>query len=318
MKDFFNRIGVLGLVFLPILGILIALPFFIKLGWISLITEMLILAIAACGNNLIMGYAGMVSFGPAGPYAVGAYTTGLLLVKAGTPFGLAIIAGSVMAGLASILIGWFCVRRTHVYFSLLNLAFAQLIYTIIQKWYSFTGGDDGLIGIPIPGFLASIENYYYFTLLVAVICLIIMWLIVNSPFGKIIQGIRENPRRAEFISVNVRRYQLGVFVISGFFLGVAGSLYSGFNGSIFPSNVDLIKTTDILVVCLLGGMHNFLGPVLGSGVYILLNKIIVNYTEYWAIILGMIIVLLVVFAKGGIAGFISGYFSSTKMRQEKR
>jgi branched-chain amino acid transport system permease protein len=273
---------------------------------------MLILAIAACGCNLIMGYGGMITFGAAGPYAVGAYTTALLLVRASAPFGFAMIAGPAAAALVWIVIGWFCVRRTHVYFSLLTLAFAQLIYTVIQKWYSFTGGDDGLVGIPIPNFLDSTEAYYYFTLFVTIVCLLLMWRVVHSPFGKIIQGIRENSRRAEFISINVRKYRLAAFIISSFFLGVAGSLYSGFNKSIFPSNIDVIKSTDIIIVCLLGGMHNFPGPVLGSMIYLFLNKVIIRYTEYWAIILGTIIVFLVLFARGGIAGLISENFSNIR------
>jgi branched-chain amino acid transport system permease protein len=281
-----------------------ALPSFVGPGWISLLSEILILSIAACGYNLMMGYTGMVSFGPAGQYAIGAYTTGIIIVKTNLPFSVAILAGPVLAGFLSIIIGWFCVRRTEVYFSLLTLAFAQIVYTIIQKWYGFTGGDDGLVGISVPSLISHADSYYYFTLLVTCAALFVMWKIVNSPFGKIIQGIRENPRRAEFITLNVRRYQLSVFVISAFFLGLAGSLYSGFNRSIFPANIDVVKSTDIIVVCLLGGMHHFFGPVLGSTIYIFVNKIIANFTQYWALVLGTIIVLLVLYAKGGVAEYI--------------
>lgn len=280
------------------------LPFFVGAGWVSLLTEILIMSIAACGYNLMMGYAGMVSFGPAGQYAIGAYTTGIIIVKTNLPFSVAILAGPLLAAFLSIFIGWFCVRRTEVYFSLLTLAFAQIIYTIIQKWYGFTGGDDGLVGIAVPDVISGTHGYYYFTLGVSFIALFVMWKIVNSPFGKIIQGIRENPRRAEFITVNVKRYQLSAFVISAFFLGLAGSLYSAFNRSIFPANIDVVKSTDIIVVCLLGGMQHFLGPVAGSTAYIFINKMLGNFTQYWALVLGTIIVLLVLYAKGGIAGYI--------------
>ena len=310
MKTVFYRIGTQRVCLGLIVAFALVLPLFVKAGWVSLVTEMAILAIAACGYNLMMGYGGMVSFGPAGQYALGAYTTALLLAKANAPFAMAMIVGPLGAAGISILIGWFCVRRTEVYFSLLTLAFAQVIYTIIQKWYGFTGGDDGLVGIPVPQFLSTLQNYYYFTIFVTVVCLFVMWKIVSSPFGRMIQGIRENPRRAEFVSINVKRYQLAVFVISAFFLGVAGALYPGFNGSVFPSNIDVVKTTDIIVVCLLGGMHTFLGPVLGAVVYILINKIIANYTEYWALVLGIIIIMLVLYARGGIAGFISERFTA--------
>jgi branched-chain amino acid transport system permease protein len=269
----------------------------------------MILSIAACGYNLLMGYTGMVSFGPAGQYALGAYVTGILLVRTSAPFLLAFISGPIFAALVSIVIGWFCVRRTEVYFSLLTLAFAQIIYTIIQKWYSLTGGDDGLVGIMVPSWCSGIHKYYIFTFLIWVISLFCLWKIVNSPFGKVLQGIRENPRRTEFISINVKEYQLRAFVISSFFLGLAGSLYSGFNGSIFPANIDVIKSTDIIVVCLLGGMHRFFGPVVGAFIYIFLNKLIANYTEYWAFVLGTIIIILVLQARGGVSGLLEKIYS---------
>lgn len=303
-----------------LVGILVAviLPLWLKAGWVSLLTEILIMSVAACAYNLMMGYGGMVSFGPAGQYAMGAYATGILLVKTGTPFALAMLAGPFVAALLSIVIGWFSVRRTEVYFSLLTLAFAQIIYTIIQKWYGFTGGDDGLVGISVPRCLADVGSFYYFALVITIVCFFAMWKIVKSPFGQVVQGIRENPRRAEFIGINVRKYQLILFVISSFFLGVSGSLYAVFNKSIFPANIDVLKTTDIIVVALLGGMYKFLGPLLGSGVYILLNKLIANYTHYWAFVLGMIIVLLVLYARGGIAGLVpEGLFAFNKNRKNK-
>ncbi|MCF8145946.1 MAG: branched-chain amino acid ABC transporter permease [Deltaproteobacteria bacterium] len=283
----------------------LVLPRIISLGYLSLVIEMMILGVAACGLNLIMGYAGMVSFGPAGLYATGAYATALLIVKFGVPFGWAMIAGPIAAALAGVLIGWFCVRRTAVYFALLTLAFSQIIYTIVFEWYSFTGGDNGIVGIKTPGILSGIESYYYFTLTASAVCVGLMWMIANSSFGKALQAIRENPERAEFIAIHVRRYQLAAFVLSSFFLGAAGSLYCGFNHNVFPVYAHWSKGADILVVCLLGGMFHFMGPILGSVVYILLDKIIVSFTEYWPMVLGLIVVLSVLFLRGGIAGFLS-------------
>lgn len=280
------------------------LPLFFSLGWISLINEMLILGIAACGLNLMLGYAGMVSFGPAGLYALGAYTTALLLVYAKTPFIFAFIAGPVMAGIGSVIVGWFCVRLTHTYFALLTLAFSQVIHTIIFEWYDFTRGDNGIVGIPVPKLLVSITNYYYFSLIIGCACLALLWMIVNSPFGKTLQAIRENPERTEFVGINVRRYRLSAFVLSGFFLGVAGSLFCGFSKNVFPVYADMMKSTEILVVCLLGGFNVFLGPVLGSILYIFLDKIVTSYTEYWPLALGAIIVAILLFLRGGVAGFI--------------
>ena len=290
------------------------LPLFIGLGSVSLVNEMLILAVAACGLNLILGYTGMVSFGPAGLYAVGAYTTALLLVYTKIPFGLTLIAGPLMAGIASVIVGWFCVRLTRVYFSLLTLAFSQIIHTIIFEWYGFTGGDDGIVEIPVPEFLESITNYYYFSLIIVVVCLALMWMIVNSPFGKTLQALRENPERTESIGIHVRRYQLSAFVLSGFFLGVAGSLFCGFNKNVFPDYAHWMKSSEMLVVCLLGGVYNFLGPVAGSIVYMFLDKLITSYTEYWPLVLGLVIIALLIFLRGGIVGFIAERVAIARQR----
>lgn len=313
LNNFITRVGGLGWTWLAIaLAIFAVLPFCLSTGWVSVVSEMLILALAASSLNLLMGYTGLVSFGPAGLYAVGAYTTALLIVRGSVPFGLALIAGPIMTAMVSVIVGWFCVRRTAIYFALLTLAFSQLIHTIIFKWYSFTGGDDGIVGIPMPSFLFSINNYYYFTLACTVMCLVALWMIINSPFGKALQVIRENPGRAEFIGINVRRYQLIAFVIQGFFLGAAGSLFCGFSHCVFPTYAHWTKAIDIIIACLLGGMYNFLGPVAGSTVYILLNKAITNFTEYWPLTLGIVVVLLVLFLRGGIVGFISEKFSAIR------
>ena len=192
-----------------------------------------------------------------------------------------------------------------MYFALLTLAFAQIIWTIFFEWYDFTGGDDGTVGFRKPELLLSINSSYYFILLIVIICLILLWIIVNSPFGKTLQAIRENPVRTEFIGVNVKRYQLYAFIISSLFLGAAGSLFAVFSGSVFPDYAHWIKSTDMIVICLLGGMYNFLGPVIGSAVYIFLSKLISGYTMYWMLFLGIIVVFLVLFMRNGIAGFIS-------------
>jgi branched-chain amino acid transport system permease protein len=292
--------------------LLALMPAFIGKSWVSLLCEILILTVAASGLNLMMGYTGMISFGPAGLYAVGAYTTALLIVKTGAPFGLALIAGPVVATLLSLIVGWFCVRRTAVYFALLTLAFSQLIHILVFKWYGFTGGDDGIVDIGVPSFLSSIESYYYFALACTALCLLAMRIIVNSAFGKALQVIRENPGRAEFIGLNVRRYQLMAFVIQGFFLGVAGSLECGFIHNVFPPIANWPKSIEMIIACLLGGMYHFLGPFVGATVYILLDKVITGWTEYWSLVLGIVVVFLVLFFRGGIAGFISERLSAPR------
>lgn len=315
IRSSLRKVGVARLPWLAAaIAFFVALPLLISEGWLSIVSEMLIIALAACGLNLVLGYTGMVNFGPAGLYAVGAYTTALLLTKTGIPFAIAMVAGPVVAGIFAIIIGWFCVRRTHVYFALLTLAFSQLIWGVIFRWRDFTGGDDGIVGIRVPDFLTSITSYYYFAVVIVAICLTLLWMIVNSPFGKTLQAIRENPRRIEFIGINVRRYRLSVFILQGFFLGVAGSLFTGFSRAVFPDYAHWPKGADMLVICLLGGMYNFTGPIIGSVVYILLIKLISGYTMYWMLFLGCIIVLLVLFMRGGIMGFISEKLSPVMQR----
>jgi branched-chain amino acid transport system permease protein len=294
-----------AVIILAVLACLFVLPLLLPVGWLSLVTEMLILALAASGLNLMLGYAGMVSFGPAGFYAVGAYATALILVYTKLPFALAFIAGPIVAALAAIPIGWFCVRLTHVYFALLTLAFAQIIHTIIFEWYDFTKGDNGIVDIPLPEILRSIPHYYYFSLIVVCLCIALLSMIIKSPFGKTLQAMRENPQRTESIGIPVRLYQLATFVLSGFFLGVAGSLFCGFNKNVFPNYAHWIKSTEMLVVCLLGGIYTFFGPIVGSIVYLFLDKVITGYTQFWPLVLGLIIIILLLFLRGGIAGFIS-------------
>lgn len=302
-----SKKGISGeaVIILAVLACFFVLPLLLPVGWLSLVTEMLILALAASGLNLMLGYAGMVSFGPAGLYAVGAYATALILVYTKLPFVLAFIAGPIVAALAAILIGWFCVRLTHVYFALLTLAFAQIIHTIIFEWYDFTKGDNGIVNIPLPEILRSIPHYYYFSLIVVSLCIALLSMIIKSPFGKTLQAMRENPQRTESIGIPVRLYQLATFVLSGIFLGVAGSLFCGFNKNVFPDYAHWIKSTEMLVVCLLGGIYTFFGPIVGSIVYLFLDKVITGYTQYWPLVLGMIIIILLLFLRGGIAGFIA-------------
>ncbi|BEQ14772.1 hypothetical protein FAK_18380 [Desulfoferula mesophila] len=313
-----NRISLLGtsprnaVMLTGAMIVMVALPYFLGQSWLSITTEMLILALAASALNIMLGYTGMVSFGPAGLYAVGAYTTGVLMEKLGWGMLPATLAAPVMAGLVGALVGWFCVRRSAVYFALLTLAFSQVIWTVIFQWYSVTGGDDGLVSVPVPDFFFEVTNCYYFMLAVVSVCLFAIWKIVNSPFGMTLQAIRENSNRVEFIGVNVKLYQLASFVISSMFLGIAGSMYCVFSGSAFPDYAYWVKSADMLVICLLGGIYNFFGPLVGTVVYTVLTKIISEYTMHWHLILGGIIVLIILAMRKGVVGTLSAYWAGRK------
>jgi branched-chain amino acid transport system permease protein len=281
-----------------------------------LANDMVIWALFATSLNLLVGYTGLVSFGHAAYFGIGAYTTGLLMKKAGLSFLLAFPAAGLSAGAAALVFGFFCVRLTRIYFAMLTLAFAQIVWAICFKWNEVTGGEQGMPEIPYPDFgwldrLASVplvggwrtaEYYYFLTLILVGTCLWALRRIVGSPFGRMLTTIRENAERAEFIGVNVRRYELAAFVLAGAFAGLAGGLFGIFNRGVFPDFAYWTKSSEVLIMTLLGGMSTFYGPSLGALALILLNQQIVSYTQYWPMVLGTILVALLFGFPGGLGG----------------
>ena len=273
--------------------------------WIWVATEMIIMALFATSLNLILGFGGMVSFGHAAFFGVGAYTVALLMKKAGVSLLFALIAAPCAAGIAAAIIGWFCVRLIGLYFAILTLAFGQLLYMVTFQWYTFTGGDDGIHGIPKPEFLGPI-NYYLLCLIVFLICFLVMRMIVNSSFGLSIRLTRENLERAKFIGINVRRYQLINFIIAGIFAGMAGGLFTELNRFAQTEFLHWSRSGDAIFACLVGGMYSFVGPAIGSSIliflHIILQQIHQSLVEVWAIILGVILLVVVLFAPEGMVG----------------
>src|SRR5262250_2217142 len=294
-----------------------------------LANDVIIWALFATSLNLLVGYTGLVSFGHAAYFGIGAYATGILMKKLGVSFLLAFPAAGVLAGLFALVFGFFCVRLTRIYFAMLTLAFAQIVWAICFKWNEVTGGEQGMPEIPYPSFewidrVASLvpvlggyrtSDYYYFTCLIVVgACLFILRRIVASPFGRMLTTIRENAERAEFIGVNVRRYELAAFVVAGAFAGLAGGLFGIFNRGVFPDFAYWTKSSEVLIMTLLGGMGSFYGPALGALVLIWLNQQIVSYTEYWPFILGTILVILLFVFPGGIGGAVTALWRRAQRR----
>ena len=280
--------------------------------WIWVATEMIIMALFATSLNLILGFGGMVSFGHAAFFGVGAYTVALLMKKAGVSLLFALVAAPCAAGIAAAVIGWFCVRLIGLYFAILTLAFGQLLYMVAFQWYTFTGGDDGIHGIPKPEFLDPI-NYYILCLIIFLICFLVMRMIVNSSFGLSIRLTRENLERAKFIGINVRRYQLINFIIAGIFAGMAGGLFTELNRFAQTEFLHWSRSGDAIFACLVGGMYSFIGPAIGSSIliflHIILQQIHQSLVEIWAIILGIILLGVVLFAPEGLVGL---YMKITK------
>ena len=277
------------------------------------LTEMLIMILFAISFNLLFGYTGLLSFGHAAFFSIGSYVTGLVLLHIYPSIPLAFVTGVVAAAIAAWIIGYFCVRLDEIYFAMLTLAFGMMVHTIIWKWDRLTGGADGLVDIPRPNLnlllfevdLSSINSYYYFTLVLVAIALYILWIIVNSNFGLALRAVRENSERLQFVGINVRRYRLISFVISGFFCGLAGALFGPFLKSITPSIAFWTKSAEPVFMSLLGGTKIFLGPAVGAVIFMYLKEIISGYTELWMIYLGAILIGFVLFLPGGIVGFLN-------------
>jgi branched-chain amino acid transport system permease protein len=275
----------------------------------------------AMSFNLLLGYTGLLPFGHAGFFGLGAYTLTLLIKKASLPILLSFLLSLFIPILFALVIGFFCIQRMKVYFALLSLAFGQIIYTIIFKWYSFTGGDTGIYGVPRPVLfgreLNSTVAYYYFTLPLVLFSLLLLFMIVRSPFGVIIRAIRENPERAEYLAIHVKKYQLISFIISAFFAAEAGSLFVLFQGYSVPIFAHATKTVEALVMTILGGSYSFIGPIIGAAIVTALDKILTTYTEYWPLVLGIILLFLALYLPGGVIGLWEGIKVSIKLKSQK-
>lgn len=297
-----------------VLGILCALPPFLPRFYVYVASIVLLTGLLATSLNLAIGYGGIYQFHHTVFYGVGAYGTALMLTRAGAPAPIAMIVGPVAAALLSLVMGVVCVRLSKLYFGMLQISLGSLVWVTVYRWYSFTGGDDGIHGVPLPDLIASANGSYYYTLAVTALCLFAMHRIAGSPFGKTLQGIRDNPVRSEAIGVSVARHQLAALVIAGFFGGVAGSLFIVVDNSAFPDMMFWTYSLEVLIMCLLGGMYTFFGPFVGSSVLVLLRVFVSVYTQYWSLLLGTILSLVIIFLPDGLLGFLVRRFKAREAR----
>lgn len=285
-------------------ALLLVAPLFAPQFHVYILTSIFIVALLALSLNLVLGYGGIYQFHHAAFYGVGAYTAALMATKTGLPAWLGFLAAPVVAAVAGLLIGWFCVRLTSLYFGMLQISLGSLIWVMVFRWYDFTGGDNGIHEIPVPAFLASLEHAYYFVLAVVAVCVLVMYRMVNAPFGATLQAIRDNAPRCEAVGINVRRHQLLAITLAAFFAGVAGALFAWVEKSVFPNMLFWGLSLEILVMCLLGGWFTFTGPLLGAAIVVALRTFASRYTDYWTTILGVILILLIFFLPEGVMGFL--------------
>ena len=304
-------------------------PLFAGTYQTQLLTYGLIAAIAALGFNLLLGYTGLLSFGHSAYFGMGAYIVAFLAED----FGLHSMEGYILIGLPvtailSALFGYICVRHTRIFFGILTLALSQVLWSLAFKFFWVTGGSDGL-RIPRPtllgglvdftgpgAFVRFINVYYYYVLAVFAICVVVMWVIVHSPFGKALQAIRDNEVRARFLGLRIRRFRWTAFLISGTFTGLAGILWALLNGLATPDVLYWTFSGEIVFTALLGGFRNFTGPILGGIVFTYLKTYAVATTEYWQLLLGVVLVLLVLVLPTGIVGALTSLATRFKAREK--
>lgn len=302
-----------GVAILLVLSLLMTLPYLANAFQLTLATEILILTLLAMGFNLLFGYAGLLSFGHAAYFSIGAYTSAIILMRIRPSMPLALAGGLALATLAALIFGVFCVRLDQLYFAMLTLAFGQLVYGLIFNLHRVVGISRVLVGIPRPtvhlvGFTLNpetIAGYYYLTVGVVLPCLLLLWMVVRSPFGFTLRMIRVNSERVEFLGVPVRRYRLIAFVISGAFSGLAGALYAPFLRTVTPDLAFWTRSIDPVLMSLLGGMHAFMGPAVGVVIFVTIKEFLSSLlAESWMFYLGVLLIALVIFVPGGVVEFV--------------
>jgi len=282
-----------------LLVVFLLAPRFLPRFYIYLFALIFAIALLATSLNLVLGFGGMYQFHHAVFYGFGAYAFALFATKSGLPIWIGYLVAPLCSAALGLVMGVITVRLNQLYFGMLQISLGSLVWAITYRWYSFTGGDDGIHGIPLPDLIGSSTGAYYFNLSITAACLLLMYIIVNSPFGRTFQGIRDNPERCEAIGVNVQRQQLVGQAIAAFFAGIAGTLFVTVEGSVFPDLMFWTLSLEILIMCLLGGWFIFMGPALGAVFIISLRTFAGIYTEYWTLILGVVLMLLIFFLPEG-------------------
>lgn len=292
---------------------LIALPYFAKPFYISLMIPFFAYAIALLGFNLLFGYSGLLSFGHAMFLGVGAYGTAIVSGTLGIKsFEVALLVAVLAAILIAIPVGALCVRYTGIFFGMLTLAFGMLFHSFLFKFYYLTGGDSGMrvprmniLGLEFDSY-NKIEllsgPFYYYCLALTVLATLLMWRIVHSPFGLQLQALRDNARKAEYLGVHVHRMRLVAFIISAGFGAAGGAILAFRVGLADPELVHWTHSGHLVFMTVLGGFANFFGPIVGALALTILQDQLQSLTQYWRFVLGAILALVVIGLPGGIMG----------------
>ena len=290
--------------------ILALLPLGLPPYAMTLLTEALILGLFAMSLDLMVGYARLVSFGHAAAYGFGAYACGNFLLHTSMSLPVAVLLSGLLGAIVAVGVGWVCTQATGVSFSMLTLAYAQLLYAVAFKWTSVTGASDGLAGIPRnPGpfgvtWWSTKPGFYYLTLASLVAAFAFCRALVASPFGAVLRGIRENEAKTLALGFNTRHYKIAIVAISYGLAGVAGALYAPFAGFANTELLFWLQSGQVLIMVIVGGTGTLIGPILGAVFFLYVQQQLSNYTDSWALFFGVIFILFVLFLPEGIWGFL--------------
>jgi len=296
-------------------AVILSVPFVAGDFHTTLMLPFFAYSVILLGFNLLFGYTGLLSFGHSLFIGIGAYAAAFLTSKFGVMhLEASLLAAAAAAGLVAAPIGALCVRYVKIYFAMLTLAFGMLFYSFLLKFYFVTGGDEGmrvlqpfllafdLSAMPKIRFLTG--PYYYYSVAVLAVATFVMWRIVSSPFGLCLRSIRDNPNKAEFLGVSVKRYRWYAFMISAVYAAVGGALLGPTTGQVDPNLAYWTHSGNIVFMTLLGGFANFFGPLVGALVFIFLQDTVMSVVPYWRFVFGAILAFLVIFAPGGLMGLL--------------
>jgi branched-chain amino acid transport system permease protein len=295
--------------------LLLSLPYWMPLvhGYTELGIRVVVLGLAAMALNFLLGYTGVLSFGHAAYFGLGAYGVGMTIRYLVPSTGIGIIVGTIVGTIAAAIIGPLIIRLRGVYFAMVTIAFGQVFYFITFRWNSVTGGDDGLtgwsrqplnFGFVTVDILHNTRAFYFFVLAVFAVAVAVMAWLLRSPFGRTLIAIRENERRARFLGIPVDQHIWMSWTISCCFVSLAGALYALLNNFVDPRALYWTQSGDFVIMAVLGGMRSFWGPLIGAAIFVVLQDYVSSHTENWMSFIGLFFVLVVTFFPRGVLGII--------------
>lgn len=287
---------------LVLLAIAAAIPYLSTSFYVNLVSEVMIYGLLAMSIDILAGFTGLVPLGHAGIFGTSAYVVGYLLTKTGIPIYEAVPLGILASTLAAALFATIAIRTTGTYFLMITLAEGMIVWGIAYRWASVTGAENGIRGIERPEIIGAYWQFYYVVLVVFVVVAAAMYLLVNSPFGLTLKGIRESESRMRTLGYNTTLHKFIGFTATGVFAGIAGALYALYNGFVSPSTVEFAKSAEELLMVIVGGVGTLFGPVIGAMVIIFTRNIVSLYTARWPTVMGLIFVITILFARDGLVG----------------